>query len=146
MSSRKQPICLKQNDTFGIWEQFKFIYVTSYFWICKLERFLSVTLRKANQIRAWEATRSPQAAEAQLSCWLVWLSSDTVGFSCLGHKCWSHSHTHRGHPHLALDCPTSQQSHCVPVKHMTKGAASDGDVYCKFLAGCWYSKHPSTSF
>lgn len=36
MSSRKEWICLKQKDTIGTWEQFKFTYVTRYFWIWEL--------------------------------------------------------------------------------------------------------------
>lgn len=113
MSSRKEHICLKQKDAFGIWEQFKFTYVTSYFWICKFEIFLSVTLRNANQIRAWETTWSPQAAEALLSCWLVRLSSDPVGFHCAGHRCWSHNHTHRPpSPWPELAHPLSKATVC----------------------------------
>lgn len=136
MSSRKERICLKQEDAFGIWEQFKFTYVTSYSWICKLEIFLSGTLRKANQIRAWETTWSPQAAEAQLSCWLVRLCSDPVGSGT--QMLVPQSHT-QAILTLSWTCPPSKQSHSVQVKHRTKGAAGGGDGRYKFLTSCWYS-------
>lgn len=100
MSSRKECICLKQKDTLGIWEQFKFTYVTSYFWICKLERFLSVTSRKANQRKSEHG--KPRGALKQLR------HSSAVGCSILLLPLWPSaawdtdagpSVTHTGHPH-----------------------------------------------
>lgn len=69
MSSRKEWICLKQKDTFGIWEQFKFTYVTSSFWIWNLRDFYLWLWRRLTKW-ACEITWSSQAAEAHIQ-WLA---------------------------------------------------------------------------
>lgn len=73
MSSRKEWICLKQKYRFDIWEQFKPTYVTSYCWIWKLERFLSVTLKRADRIRSHTKLSSswstPQPSAARMFFW-----------------------------------------------------------------------------
>lgn len=147
MSSRKECICLKQKDIFGIWKQFKFTYVTSYFWICKLVRFLSVPSRKANQSKSEQG--KPRGALKQLrhSSSVGWSNLLLKGFSSLPHRCWSHSVT-PSHPHPPcpeLVHPLSKVMVCQSNTR-PKGQLEGVMLVARFFAGCWYSKHSSASF